>query len=87
MFIISHQLIYQADELYLKVYYWRENNKEVYFIVEPQERLVAIEVRSGQNTQNKRLAELRKKFNPIGAFFVGTNGIPIEKSYIDRFFD
>lgn len=84
----SHLLNY-ADKLDYRVYYWREKNNEVDFIVERNHKVWAIEVKSGKRGMNKGLGLFREAFNPYRAFIVGTDGIPVEEflaANLDDFF-
>lgn len=84
----SHLLNY-ADKLDYRVYYWREKNNEVDFIVERNHKVWAIEVKSGKRGMNKGLGLFRETFNPYRAFVVGTDGIPVEEflaANLDDFF-
>lgn len=84
----SHLLNY-ADKLDYKVYYWREQNNEVDFIIERNRKVWAIEVKSGKRRMNKGLSLFREAFNPYRAFVVGTDGISIEEflsANLDDFF-
>lgn len=84
----SHLLNY-ADKLDYKVYYWREKNDEVDFIVERNHKVWAIEVKSGKRGMNKGLGMFREAFHPYRAFVVGTDGISIEdflSADLDTFF-
>lgn len=84
----SHLLNY-ADKLNYRVYYWREKNNEVDFIVERNRKVWAIEVKSGKRGMNKGLGLFREAFNPYRAFIVGTGGIPVEdflSANLDDFF-
>ncbi len=63
-----------------EVYYWRENNQEVDFIVLLKGKLIAIEVKSGRKMKVcSGLEGFHKKFSPHHTLLVGTGGIPIEK--------
>ena len=74
---ILNQSIYHQS----KVYYWREKNKEVDFIVQRQNKLIAIEVKStNQRMSLSGLAEFNKIFKPDHIIQVGgREGLPIEK--------
>lgn len=76
---VGAHLLNTADELDYKVYYWREKNDEVDFIVEYNSQCVAIEVKSGQRTMNKGLSVFNQKFHPLHSFIVGSGGVPIEE--------
>ena len=76
---VGAHLLNQADEYDYKLYYWRENNDEVDFIVESGEQQIAIEVKSGRRSANNGLKVFSDKFHPQQSFVVGTNGIPVEE--------
>ena len=71
-------LLNQTDELGFKLYYWRERDDEVDFIIEYNQQCIAIEVKSGRRTNNQGLALFQKQFQPKRAFVVGSGGIPLE---------
>ena len=73
----AHLLNYAAPERY-NVYYWREGNLEVDFVLEHNGRIVAIEVKSGRRAESKGMSEFAKKFSPKKVFLVGTGGIPFD---------
>ena len=76
---VGAYLLNQADEYDYKVYYWRENNDEVDFIVESGGQLIAIEVKSGKRSANEGLKTFTNKFHSLRSFIVGTDGIPVEE--------
>lgn len=76
---VGAHLLNQADEYDYKLYYWRENNDEVDFIVESGEQQIAIEVKSGRRGANNGLKVFSDKFHPQQSFIVGTDGIPVEE--------
>lgn len=74
----AHILNY-AEELDYKVYYWRDGNKEVDFVIEGNRQCIAIEVKSGHRTTNAGLPEFAKRFTPKHSFVVGSGGVPVEE--------
>lgn len=76
---VGAHLLNQADEYDYKLYYWRENDAEVDFIVDSGDRLTAIEVKSGRRGVNDGLKIFTDKFHPQQSFVVGTDGIPVEE--------
>ncbi len=76
---VGAHLLNNAEESDYRVYYWREGNKEVDFVIERNRQCVAIEVKSGRRTTNAGLPELVKRFNPKHSFVVGTGGVPVEE--------
>lgn len=75
---IGSYLLNKADELDYKLYYWRENNNEVDFVIEQNKQCIAIEVKSGKRTTNSGIPLFNTKFQPKHSFVVGSGGIPIE---------
>lgn len=67
-----------AEEQDAHVYYWRDRNDEVDFIVEYQGDVVAIEVKSGRRGMNSGLPEFVHRYHPHRSFVAGTDGIPFE---------
>ncbi|MEG1643882.1 MAG: ATP-binding protein [Bacteroidales bacterium] len=58
-----------------EVYYWREGDFEVDYVIKKDNKIVAIEVKSNFDTTNKGLAEFRERFNPHASIVVGKGGI------------
>lgn len=76
---VGMHILNQAEEWDYKVYYWREGNKEVDFVIESNRQCVAIEVKSGRRTTNAGLPEFIKRFGPRHSFVVGSGGVPVEE--------
>lgn len=75
---VGAYLVSQAEELEYKVYYWRERNDEVDFIVVSDNATLAIEVKSGRRKMNSGLPKFTEAFHPTHSFVVGTVGMPLE---------
>lgn len=76
---VGAYLVGNAEEYGYKVYYWREDNYEVDFVLEKKGVLIAIEVKSGRRTTNEGIAIFNKKFSPQMAFVVGSGALSIEE--------
>ncbi len=76
---VGAHILNQADELDFKVFYWREKDDEVDFVIEYDRQCVAIEVKSGKRTTNKGLSKFKDKFQSKYSFIVGSGGISIEE--------
>lgn len=62
-----------------EVFYWRDRNREVDFIVRHGKRLVAIEVKSGQRHDAlPGMAAFAEAFRPTRKLLVGADGIAVE---------
>lgn len=57
------------------VYYWRERNDEVDFILERRGKIIAIEVKSNTSQSRKRLTVFKNKFNPEKLYLINKGGI------------
>lgn len=63
-----------------EVFYWREHNREVDFIVKAGRKMTAIEVKSGGKTEFlPGIDAFTKEFSPQRTLLVGGDGIPIEQ--------
>lgn len=75
---VGTHLISNADELGYDLYYWREKNDEVDYIVKEGEKCIAIEVKSGRRGMNSGLPKFIEAFKPIKSFVVGSHGVKLE---------
>lgn len=78
---VGVHLMSKAEEEGYGVYYWRERNDEVDYIVDLDGELTAIEVKSGKRGTNKGLPLFAGKFHPCRALVVGTDGLPLEEFF------
>ena len=75
---IGSYLISQAFIHRFEVFYWREKNDEVDFILRKKGVLVAIEVKSNSEKHTTGLDKFNEMFKPHKSFIVGDGGISIE---------
>lgn len=75
---VGCHLLDKADELEYQLYYWRENNEEVDFVITRRDKTVAIEVKSGNRQMNSGLATFRERFHPTHSLVVGGPAMPLE---------
>jgi predicted AAA+ superfamily ATPase len=63
-----------------ELFYWRERNQEVDFVVKSGRRLVAIEVKSGRAPQtHPGIAAFAAAFRPQRSLLIGADGIAVEE--------
>lgn len=63
-----------------EVYYWRERNREVDFVVRAGRRLTAIEVKSGKAPHAlPGITAFTRAFKPWRSLLVGGDGIPLDE--------
>ena len=75
---IGAHLINNAITNNYTVYYWREKNVEVDFILERKNTLIALEVKTGRRAENNGMRVFAQTFKPKKVLLVGTGGIGIE---------
>ena len=75
---VGAHLVNTAIGSQISVTYWREQNKEVDFVLQRGDALVAIEVKSGGRKQTlPGIAAFDKAHHPTAKLLVGGQGIPI----------
>jgi hypothetical protein len=75
---IGAYLVSQAQTLDYQVYYWRERNIEVDFVLKRRGKTVVLEVKSGRRTTNSGLPAFSEQFHPHKALVIGSGGLPLE---------
>ena len=76
---IGAHLVSQAFVHRFDVFYWRERNDEVDFILRKKNSLVAIEVKGNAEKRTEGLDKFRELFKPTSSFIVGDSGIKAEE--------
>lgn len=74
----THLLNHSIPERY-DLYYWREGNYEVDFVLEKGDKVIGLEVKSGKRGENEGMGVFAGKFHPDKVLLVGTGGIPYEE--------
>ena len=73
-YLVSQAFVHRFD-----VFYWRERNDEVDFILRKKNSLVAIEVKGNAEKRTEGLDKFREFFKPTSSFIVGDGGIKAEE--------
>jgi predicted AAA+ superfamily ATPase len=77
---VGSHLVNDGSKSALEVYYWREGNIEVDYVLRKGKKLLAIEVKSGRKKASLAgLAVFAKRFNGTKTLVVGSGGIGIEQ--------
>jgi predicted AAA+ superfamily ATPase len=76
---VGAHLISEALTGNYDVFYWRDNNLEVDYILKKGNKIVAIEVKSNFDTINKGLSVFREQYKPHASIVVGKGGIDAAK--------
>ena len=75
---VGAHLINSGIQNKFNVNYWNNGSYEVDYVIEKDNKTIAIEVKSGKDSTSKGLDLYDKEFHPHGLFIVGTDGIPFE---------
>ncbi len=70
----AHLINYSIREDY-SIFYWRERDNEVDFILEKKGRIVALEVKSTLSKNKKGMNVFNRKFHPHKSYLIDKNGI------------
>ncbi len=77
---VGAHLVNAAQQRVCEVFYWRDRNQEVDFVVRTGNRLIAIEVKSGRRRDTlPGIAAFSEAFHPHRTLLVGADGIPVEE--------
>lgn len=76
---IGAYLVNQAAINDFKVFYWREKNDEVDFVLARRQKKIAIEVNTGRRTTNEGLPKFNEAYKPHRSFIIGSGGISAEE--------
>ncbi|NQX53816.1 DUF4143 domain-containing protein [Pedobacter panaciterrae] len=76
---IGAHLVNSALTEGFKVYYWRERNNEVDFVLERRGKVIGLKVKSGQDLSISGLNEFQKQFKPEKILLIGKSGLSIEE--------
>lgn len=76
---VGSHLVNTAQASDIEVFYWRERNREVDFVLRRGRRLTAIEVTSGRRKSSlSGLAAFTTEFKPTRTLLVGGHGVRLE---------
>lgn len=73
---VGAYLINSCQELGINLYYWRDRNEEVDFVIEKRGKIVAIEVKTGFDHATSGMQLFKNQFKPDKILLVGRSGIP-----------
>ena len=78
---IGAYLVSQAFIRRFEIFYWRERNDEVDFILRKNKSTVAIEIKSNGEKRTDGLQKFKELFNPDTSFIVGDGGISAQNFF------
>lgn len=74
----AHLINHSISERH-NLYYWRDGNYEVDFILEKGNEVIGLEVKSGMRAENAGMGVFAGRFHPKKVLLVGTGGIPYDE--------
>ena len=72
---VGSHLVNHSVKNDLSVYYWRERNSEVDFILEKHNKVVAIEIKSNASKNTAGLDVFKQRFNPHKIYLIENKGL------------
>ena len=60
----------------IKLYYWRHVNDEIDFVVVHKEKVIALEIKSGNTQKASGMIAFQKQFKPNKILLIGNSGLP-----------
>lgn len=75
-YLVSQAFVHRFD-----VFYWRERNDEVDFILRKKGSVVAVEVKSNAEKRTEGLDKFKELFKPQTSFIIGDGGISTEEFF------
>lgn len=72
---VGAHLINYSISYNFPVYYWRERNDEVDFIVEKRGKTIALEIKTNDSQSGKGLEVFNRKFKPDKSYLISNRGL------------
>lgn len=80
---VGSHLLNQSKVKGFEIYYWRDGDYEVDFVLKKGTQLVAIEVKSGEHKPDwTGLEEFKKRYESTKIHIVGNHGIPLKDFFL-----
>lgn len=76
---VGAHLINSALTEGFKIYYWRERNEEVDFVLERRGKVIALEVKGGDDQKNTGLSQFQKQHHSDKILLIGKSGLSIQE--------
>lgn len=76
---IGAHLVSKAFENRFDLFYWRQGNDEVDYVIQKRDCLMAIEVKSNHEKTTTGLQVFKEKFSPKVSLIIGPEGIGVEE--------
>lgn len=73
---IGAHLLDQSIQHHFKLWYWRDRNDEVDFVLEKGAKIIGIEVKSGYARPTGGMSAFQQRYDPFKILLVGDGGLP-----------
>jgi hypothetical protein len=73
---IGAHLLNQSLTCGFNLFYWRDRNDEVDFVIEKSGKIIGLEISSGQAHRRSGMKAFNDRFHPHRMLFIGKSGIP-----------
>jgi len=70
----AHLINHSISQNY-SVYYWRERNSEIDFVLERRGKVIALEIKSNDQEKSKGLEVFNNKFKPDKSYLISNRGL------------
>lgn len=74
----AHLINHAVSERY-NLYYWREGDREVDFVLEKGGKIIGLEVKSGTTYDHKGMNLFMENFHPEKVLMIGADGLPLKE--------
>ena len=76
---VGAHLINESVNTGMEIFYWREGNKEVDFVLKKQNKITALEVKSGRKVRTSPgIEEFTKKYQTHKKYLIGRGGLELD---------
>lgn len=72
---IGCHLLNASKESHFKLYYWREGNNEVDFVIQYKNKVVGLEVKSGSSNFTKGMLRFKDQYHPYKIYLISNEGL------------
>lgn len=80
---VGAQLINESINTGLEIFYWRERNKEVDFVLKKDDRIIALEIKTGKKEATlPGIDEFSKKYDTYKKYLIGRGGLELEDFFM-----
>ena len=73
---IGAHLINSSKQGRFKLFYWRDRNNEIDFVLKRKDKIIGLEIKSGYGKKTTGMNEFQKRFNPDKLLLIGSSGLP-----------